>query len=100
MVEVVGEGSYTYDGITHAEVIALKQAGERAEAARLMFRLNRTHITDKRRRAPKHLIDAGITRVVARSRIRIRSSQDVVSSVCGMRVSRSSPEFLPTRRRG
>src|SRR5260370_33679004 len=28
--EVVGKGIYTYEGVTHAEVIALEQAGERA----------------------------------------------------------------------
>ena len=28
--EVIGEGTYTYDGIEHAEISALKKAGERA----------------------------------------------------------------------
>ena len=35
---VVGEGTYTFDGVTHAEIIALDQAGESAAAAQLMFR--------------------------------------------------------------
>ena len=38
--EVVGEGWYEYDGVRHAEVIALEQAGDAARGATLN---RRTH---------------------------------------------------------
>ena len=43
--EIVGEGTYIFENVTHAEVIALKQAGEKAKAGRRMFRLSRTRIS-------------------------------------------------------
>ncbi len=37
--QVVGEGSHTYEGTKHAEVLALKQAGERARGGTLYLNL-------------------------------------------------------------
>ena len=36
---IVGEGFHTYDGIKHAEVLAIEQAGERARGATLYLNL-------------------------------------------------------------
>jgi len=36
---IVGTGAYTYDGVKHAEVRALEQAGERARDATLYINL-------------------------------------------------------------
>ena len=35
----IGEGTYTYDGLKHAEILALEQAGERARGATLYINL-------------------------------------------------------------
>jgi diaminohydroxyphosphoribosylaminopyrimidine deaminase/5-amino-6-(5-phosphoribosylamino)uracil reductase len=51
--ETIGEGTYIYENVTHAEVLALNQAGEKAKARRLMFRLSRTRIRAGRSLAPK-----------------------------------------------
>ena len=37
--QIVGEGMYTYDGVKHAEVLALEQAGERARGATVYVNL-------------------------------------------------------------
>src|SRR5260221_6687883 len=39
----VGAGTHTYDGIKHAEVLALQQAGESAQRDRKSTRLNSSH---------------------------------------------------------
>ncbi|HKV80197.1 MAG TPA: hypothetical protein VJP02_18760, partial [Candidatus Sulfotelmatobacter sp.] len=36
---VVGSGSYTYDGVKHAEVLALEQAGAKARGGTLYINL-------------------------------------------------------------
>ena len=37
--EIVGTGSHTYDGVKHAEIIAIEQAGEKASGATLYINL-------------------------------------------------------------
>jgi diaminohydroxyphosphoribosylaminopyrimidine deaminase/5-amino-6-(5-phosphoribosylamino)uracil reductase len=37
--EVVGTGTHTYDGLKHAEILALEQAGERARGATVYLNL-------------------------------------------------------------
>lgn len=62
---VVGEGTYVYDGIKHAEVIALEQAGAKARGSTAYVSLE-PH--DHKNRTPpctEALINAGIKRVVS-----------------------------------
>jgi len=61
---VVGEGFYTYDGVTHAEVIALDAAGERARGATAYVSLEPHSHHGKTPPCTEALISAGIARVV------------------------------------
>jgi len=61
---VVGEGFYTYDGVRHAEVIALAQAGEQARGSTLYTNLEPCSHHGRTPPCAKALIDAGIRRVV------------------------------------
>ncbi len=62
--DVVGEGTYTFDGFTHAEVIALEQAGERARDGTAFVSLEPHDHHGKTPPCTEALINAGITRVV------------------------------------
>ena len=62
--EIVGEGTYTYDGVTHAEVIALEQAGERARGGTAYVSLEPHDHQGKTPPCTEALINAGIKRVV------------------------------------
>lgn len=62
--EIVGEGSYVYEGVKHAEAIALEQAGERSRGGTAYVSIE-PH--DHKNRTPPctdALINAGIERVV------------------------------------
>ncbi len=63
--EELGSGFYTYDGLKHAEVLALEQAGEKARGATLY--LNLEPCCHQGRTAPcvDAIIKAGVRRVVA-----------------------------------
>jgi diaminohydroxyphosphoribosylaminopyrimidine deaminase/5-amino-6-(5-phosphoribosylamino)uracil reductase len=62
--EVAGEGTYTYDNIVHAEVIALEQAGERARGGTAYISLE-PHVHHGRTPpCTEALINAGVARVV------------------------------------
>lgn len=62
--EVAGEGTYTYDKIVHAEVVALEQAGERARGGTAYISLE-PHVHHGRTPpCTEALINAGIVRVV------------------------------------
>ena len=63
--EVIGEGFYTYDGIKHAEVLALEQAGEKARGATLYINLEPCSHQGRTGPCADALIEAGIKRVVA-----------------------------------
>lgn len=63
--EIVGEGSYIFDEVTHAEVIALAQAGERAKGGTAYISLEPHAHHGKTPPCTDALIDAGIARVVA-----------------------------------
>ena len=63
--EVVGEGTYVYDDVTHAEVIAIEQAGERAKGGTAYVSLEPHAHHGKTRPCTEALISAGIDRVVA-----------------------------------
>lgn len=62
--DVVGEGTYRYDDITHAEVIALEQAGELAVGGTAYVSLEPHDHTGKTPPCTQALINAGIIRVV------------------------------------
>ena len=62
--EVVGEGFYTYDGVRHAEIIALEQAGAKAEDATVYTSLEPCAHQGRTGPCAKALIDAGVRRVV------------------------------------
>jgi diaminohydroxyphosphoribosylaminopyrimidine deaminase/5-amino-6-(5-phosphoribosylamino)uracil reductase len=63
--QIVGFGSHTYEGLKHAEILALEQAGERARGATLY--LNFEPCSHQGRTGPcaDALIGAGVGRVVA-----------------------------------
>jgi diaminohydroxyphosphoribosylaminopyrimidine deaminase / 5-amino-6-(5-phosphoribosylamino)uracil reductase len=62
---VVGEGFHTYDGVRHAEVIALEAAGESARGATLYINLEPCCHTGRTGPCTQALIAAGVARVVA-----------------------------------
>ena len=62
--EIIGEGTYIFQNVTHAEVLALQQAGERADGATAYVSLE-PHAHDGRTKpCTDALINAGIKRVV------------------------------------
>ncbi len=62
--EIVGEGTYIFENVTHAEVLALQQAGECAKGATAYVSLE-PHAHDGRTKpCTDALINAGIKRVV------------------------------------
>jgi diaminohydroxyphosphoribosylaminopyrimidine deaminase/5-amino-6-(5-phosphoribosylamino)uracil reductase len=63
--EVVGRGFHTYAGVDHAEVIALKQAGEQARGATLYLNLEPCSHQGRTPPCAGAVIAAGVARVVA-----------------------------------
>ncbi len=63
--EIVGEGFYLYDGLKHAETLALQQAGERARGATAYVTLEPHAHHGRTPPCSEALIRAGIKRVVA-----------------------------------
>ena len=57
--EIVGEGFYLFEELSHAETIALAQAGAKARAGRRTFHSNRTRITDAPLLAATHCSPPG-----------------------------------------
>jgi diaminohydroxyphosphoribosylaminopyrimidine deaminase/5-amino-6-(5-phosphoribosylamino)uracil reductase len=62
--EIVGEGTYLYNGVTHAEVLALRQAGGRAKGGTAYVSLEPHSHHGKTSPCTDALIEAGIKRVV------------------------------------
>jgi diaminohydroxyphosphoribosylaminopyrimidine deaminase/5-amino-6-(5-phosphoribosylamino)uracil reductase len=62
---VVGTGTYTYEGVKHAEVLALESAGEKARGATLYINLEPHAHQGRTPPCTDALIAAGIHRVVA-----------------------------------
>jgi len=62
---VVGEGFHTYEGVKHAEVLAIEQAGEKARGATLYINLEPCSHQGRTGPCADAVIAAGIMRVVA-----------------------------------
>ena len=62
---ILGEGFHQYDWRDHAEIVALKQAGERARGATAFVTLEPCNHTGRTGPCSEALINAGIARVVA-----------------------------------
>ncbi len=62
---VWGEGAYTYDGVRHAEVIALEQAGAAARGATVYVNLEPCCHQGRTGPCAEALVEAGVARVVA-----------------------------------
>ena len=63
--EVVGTGTHTYDGLKHAETLALEQAGARARGATLYVNLEPCSHHGRTAPCVDAIIAAGIRRVIA-----------------------------------
>jgi diaminohydroxyphosphoribosylaminopyrimidine deaminase/5-amino-6-(5-phosphoribosylamino)uracil reductase len=62
---VVGTGFHTYDGLKHAEVLAIEQAGDKARGATLYVTLEPCSHQGRTSPCADAVIAAGIARVVA-----------------------------------
>src|SRR5688500_13165554 len=62
--ETVGEGSYIYEQVTHAEVLALNEAGERAKGGTAYVSLEPHSYQGRTKPCTEALLSAGIRRVV------------------------------------
>ena len=62
---ILGEGFHQYEWKDHAEIVALKQAGERARGATLYVTLEPCNHTGRTGPCTEAIITAGISRVVA-----------------------------------
>jgi diaminohydroxyphosphoribosylaminopyrimidine deaminase / 5-amino-6-(5-phosphoribosylamino)uracil reductase len=62
--QIIGEGFYTYDGIRHAEVIALDQAGNAARGATVYTNLEPCSHQGRTPPCAQALINAGVAKVV------------------------------------
>ena len=63
--KVIAEGLHTYDGLRHAEIIALEAAGEKARGATLYVNLEPCSHTGRTGPCSRALIASGVARVVA-----------------------------------
>lgn len=62
---VIGEGFHVYDNRDHAEIVALKKAGEKARDATLYVTLEPCSTTGRTGPCTKAIVAAGVKRVVA-----------------------------------
>ena len=63
--KIIGSGGYTYDGVKHAEILALDQAGAKARRATLYINLEPCSHQGRTGPCADALIAAGVRRVVA-----------------------------------
>jgi diaminohydroxyphosphoribosylaminopyrimidine deaminase/5-amino-6-(5-phosphoribosylamino)uracil reductase len=63
--EIVGEGFHQYDALDHAEIVALKAAGEKSRGATLYVTLEPCNHTGRTGPCVAAIIAAGVRRVVA-----------------------------------
>jgi diaminohydroxyphosphoribosylaminopyrimidine deaminase/5-amino-6-(5-phosphoribosylamino)uracil reductase len=62
---IVGEGFHQYDARDHAEIVALRQAGQKARGATLYVTLEPCNHTGRTGPCAEAIVNAGISRVVA-----------------------------------
>ncbi len=62
--ETIGEGTYIYENVTHAEVLALNQVGDRAKGATAYVSLEPHSYHGRTKPCTEVLINAGIRRIV------------------------------------
>src|SRR5471030_917330 len=65
--EVAGSGFHTWDGLKHAEILALEEAGERARGATVYVTLEPCSHTGRTGPCSDALIAAGVAKVVVAS---------------------------------
>ncbi len=104
--EIVGEGTYIYDAVDHAEVKALEQAGERARGGTAYVSIEPHDHQNKTPPCTDALIDAGIKRVVCpiedpnplvsgRGFIRLKSAGiEVITGVLAEEAKRLNESFI------
>src|SRR3954453_7798470 len=63
--QLIGKGFYTFDGLKHAEVLALEQAGPRARGSTIYLNLEPHCHQGRTPPCTDALISAGVQRVVA-----------------------------------
>ena len=63
--QVIGEGSHTFEGVKHAEVLALEQAGDKARGATVYINLEPCSHQGRTGACADAVIAAGVRRVVA-----------------------------------
>ena len=66
--KVVGRGFHTYGGLDHAEILALRQAGDAARGATLYLNLEPCSHQGRTPPCVEAIIRAGVARVVAKRR--------------------------------
>src|SRR5438477_9998983 len=66
--QIIGEGFHRYDSRDHAEVVALRMAGDRSRGATAYITLEPCNTTGRTGPCTQALLEAGITRVVAATR--------------------------------
>ncbi|HVP54476.1 MAG TPA: bifunctional diaminohydroxyphosphoribosylaminopyrimidine deaminase/5-amino-6-(5-phosphoribosylamino)uracil reductase RibD [Candidatus Eisenbacteria bacterium] len=66
--KVAGRGSHTYDGVKHAEILAIESAGERARGGTLYLNLEPCSHVGRTGPCSDAIIAAGVKRVVAAMR--------------------------------
>ena len=63
--QILGEGSYTYDGVKHAEVLAIEKAGEKARGSTVYVSLEPCAHQGRTGPCAEALVAAGVSRVIA-----------------------------------
>lgn len=110
--KILGEGAYIYDQVTHAEVIALEQAGEKARGGTAYVSLEPHAHHGKTPPCTEALINAGIKRVVApiedpnplvsgRGFRRLREAGvEVVTGILAYEATRLNEKFICWHKKG
>jgi len=70
--EIVGEGFHQYDWREHAEIVALKTAGEKARDATMYVSLEPCNHTGRTGPCTEAIIKAGVARAVIATRDKTR----------------------------
>jgi len=95
--QIVGEGFHQYEWRDHAEIVALKSAGEKARGATLYVTLEPCNHTGRTGPCTEAIIAAGVQRVVAAWTIRIPLIPAVALSVSALQASMFSR--VPAKKR-